>query len=239
MDHGERGCGEGLDHEVAVAHRVDGVAGDAAEAQLVRDGLPVEAIPGTRERARAERGDVRAARGVREPTAVPLRHLHVRQQVMREQDGLGRLDVGVPGHDHVPMAPRKVDEGALEPQERLVQVTDPPTQPEPQVRRHLVVARAAGVELAGDRTDAGRERHLEVEMDILERGIPGDGAGLDLPLETVESLDERTCLVGGQEPGALEAADMRDGAAQVVDEPARHRPRWNDRTRPPAHRAPR
>ncbi len=43
--------------------------------------------------------------------------------------------------------------------------------------------------------------------------VPASTSGL----EPVESFDERPCLVRGQEPGALEAADVGDGATQVVE----------------------
>ena len=45
----------------------------------------------------------RAGQRIGEAAAVPLEHLDVGQQVMREQHRLGRLHVSVAGHDRIAM----------------------------------------------------------------------------------------------------------------------------------------
>ena len=108
---------------------------------------------------------------------------------------------------------------------RRVEPVDRPAQPEPEVRRDLVVPRAAGVELAGDRPDPLDQRRLDVHVDVLEGRVPRDLARLDVPAQALEPLDERRDLVVGQDPGPAEAADVGDRAAQVVEAPAPHRSR--------------
>ena len=56
--------------------------------------------------------------------------------------------------------------------ERRVEPVDRPAGPEPEIRRDLVVPRAAGVELAGDRPEPLGQGGLEVEVDVLERRVP-------------------------------------------------------------------
>ena len=134
-----------------------------------------------------------------------------------EQDRLGRLEVGRSGQDGVAVALGQPDERPLEIDDRAVEPVDRPAQPEAQVGRDLVVARPAGVELAGQRADPGRQRRLEVEVDVLELGVPGERPGLDLGAQPVEPGDERRDLVVGQQPGPAEPVDVGDRAGQVVE----------------------
>ena len=91
---------------------------------------------------------------------------------MGEQDRLGRLDVGGPGQDRVAVALGELDERPLEVEDGRVETVDRPAGPQSQVRGDLVVPRAAGVELAGDRADPLGQRRLEVHVDVLEGRVP-------------------------------------------------------------------
>ena len=89
--------------------------------------------------------------------------------------------------------------------------------PQAQVRRHLVVARPPGVELAADGADPAGEQRLEVEVDVLERRVPGDRAGLDVEPQGGEAALEGGDLLVGQQPGAAQAADVGDRPRDVVE----------------------
>ncbi len=128
VDHREGRRSHQLDHEVAIGDGIERVGGDAVEAEFAGGRLTVERIAGTGERTRAERGDVGAAPAVGQPAAIALRHLDVGQQVMREEDRLGRLDVGRPGQDGVAVTLGQPDEGPLEADHRVVQPVDRPAQ---------------------------------------------------------------------------------------------------------------
>ena len=52
--------------------------------------------------------------------------------------------------------------------------------PEPEVGRHLVVARARGMQPAGRRPDQLGEPALHVHVDVLERAIEAELAALHL-----------------------------------------------------------
>ena len=148
--------------------------------------------------------------------AIAFGHLDVRQQMMREQDRLGRLDVGRAGQDRGPLAFRKCDQGPLEREQREIEVVDRPTRPEAQVRRDLVVARTPGVELAGQRPDLLEEGRLHVHVDILEGGVPVERPGRRVAREGHQAVGEAGDLVDGQQPGPTESADVRDRARDVV-----------------------
>ena len=216
MDHPERDGREDLDHEVAVRDRVERVRGDAVEAELRCGRLAVERVARSREGAGPQRRDVEPPPRVGKPATVALGHLDVGEEMVREQDGLGGLDVRRAGQDRVAVAFGQADQRALERDERGVEPVDRAAQPQAQVRGDLVVPRAAGVELAGHRPDPLGQGHLEVQVDVLELGVPLDGARRDVLGEGVQALDQRRQLVLGDEPGASEPADVRDGARQVV-----------------------
>ena len=111
---------------------------------------------------------------VGQAAAVTLGHLDVGEQVMGEQDRLGRLDVGRAGQHGRALALGQADERALEREECGVERVDRPARPEPQVRGDLVVPRPAGVEPPGERADPVGEGGLDVHVDVLERRVPGD-----------------------------------------------------------------
>jgi hypothetical protein len=179
--------------------------------------LAVTRVAGTRERARAERADVQPPPRVGESPPVALGHLDVGEQVVAEQDGLGRLGVGRAGQDGGALPLGQADEGSLEAEQARIETVDRTAGPEAKIRRDLVVPRAAGVELAGDRADPLGERSLEVQVDVLEPGIPAQLARLHVAPEIGEPRDEGVDLGRAQDAGAAQAADMGDRAVEVVE----------------------
>ena len=119
VDHRERRRRQHLDDEVAIRDGVERIPRDPAfEPQLRGRRLPIQRIPGARERARAQGRDVQSAPGIGEAAPVALGHLDVREQVMGEQDRLCGLDVGRAGQDGRPVALSEADERALLVEER-------------------------------------------------------------------------------------------------------------------------
>ena len=71
-------------------------------------------------------------------------------------------------------------QGPLELRQPGVEPIDRAARPEPEVRCDLIVARAPGVQLARQRPDARFQRRFEVQVDVLEPGIPLDPARGDV-----------------------------------------------------------
>ena len=109
-----RGRGEEVEHEVAVGDRVDRVRRHGGEAQLARDQPAVGREVHARQRAGAERQLGRRAEHELEAPRVAPEHPEVREQVVREVDGLGALQVRVAGHRPVLVALGELDEHALQ-----------------------------------------------------------------------------------------------------------------------------
>ena len=216
VDHPERHRGHRLDREVAVRDSVERVRADAVEPELVGRRLAIERVARARQRPGPERRDVEPRPRVTQPAAVALGHLDVCQQVMGEEHRLGWLDVGRTGQHRAAVAFGESDERPFEGDERRIERVDRSPRPEPQIRGDLVVARPSGVEPPGQRPDLGRERRLEVHVDVLEGRVPGEDAGRDVVGQRHEAADQRGDFLVGQDPRAAEPVDVRDRACDVV-----------------------
>ena len=96
-----RDCRAGLklEHEIAIGDGVDTVGRCHLEAELSRRVVSVDRIRHAGQGAAAERPDVEAGVAGPEALLVALKHLEVGQEVMREQNRLGALQVRVARHD--------------------------------------------------------------------------------------------------------------------------------------------
>ena len=64
--------------------------------------------------------------------------------------------------------------------ERGVERVDRVAHPKPEIGRHLIVARARGVQPPGGRADQLGEAALHVHVDVFQRPLERELAGLDL-----------------------------------------------------------
>ena len=116
----------------------------------------------------------------------------------------------------MPSRSASVDERPLEVDERRVQPVDRPTQPQPQVGRDLVVARATRVQLAGQRPDPVGQRRFEVEVDVLEVRVPRKRPVAHRLGQALEPGHQLVDLFGGEQPGTPETAHVRDRPGDVI-----------------------
>src|SRR5206468_13021261 len=126
---------------------------------------------------------------------------------MGEENGLGALGVRVARRDGAPVARREGDERLLEPPDRAVERVALGAQPEAKVERHLVVAAAAGVQLAAERPEELHEPPLDRHVDVLVRGEKAEAARIELAADGPESPFEPRALAARQQPRTHERAD--------------------------------
>ena len=104
---------------------------------------------------------------------------------MPEGHRLGRLQMREAGHDVAGVNGRLVDEHGLEVAHLLVEVVDRVAHPEAEIERHLIVARARGVQAAGLRPDDLGQPGLDIHMNVLQRAREREGAALDFAAHLV------------------------------------------------------
>ena len=144
-------------------------------------------------------------------------HLDISQQMMAEGDRLRGLQMGEARHHRVAAcASALVGERQLKRAERAVDRADLVPHIEPEVGRHLVVARARGMQLAGDRADQLGEPALDIQMDVLERAREFECAGLDLGRDLVEAARDLFASALRDDAGRAEHGDMRLGGENIV-----------------------
>jgi hypothetical protein len=153
----DRGRRQRLEREVPVRHAVQGVRGRPVETQRGGGRVPVDREGRARQRGSAKGTFVEAPARIREAAPVARQHLDISEEVMAEGDGLGRLQMGEARHDGGGVLQRLLGEGALEIGDLRVEGVDRVADPQPKVRRDLVVARARRVQAPGRRAHDGGE----------------------------------------------------------------------------------
>ena len=129
-----------------------------------------------------------------EAARVAAEHPEVRQQVVREIDGLGALQVGVARHRPVLVARGELHEHALERLQLLERLQRVRAREHRHVRRDLVVARAGGVEPAADGADDLRQPPLDRHVDVLVVLEERERAALELLLHPLEPAQQRVAV---------------------------------------------
>ena len=215
--HGERGPLQRLDDKVAVRHAEKGVSDDAVEAELGCQKLAVDLKGVSGERTAAERALVDALVQLAQALEVAGKGEGVGHDPVRPADGLCALQMGVSGHEHVHVELGAADVGAQEVLKDDLNVVKLAAKPEAHVGGHLIVARAAGVQLAGNAgADNLAEAALVGSVDVLvDTGDNLEGVGVPLGLDQVQAADKLVALVLGQDAAQLKGLSVGLGALDV------------------------
>ena len=177
---GDGGGGKRLQHEIAIRDGVERIRHRALEAERLGGHVAVDREGGAGQRGGAERTFVEAPARIREAAAVARRHLHIGQEMMPESHRLRGLQMGEARHHRRGIRQRLLGQRPLVAGQRRVERVDRVPDPQAEIGRHLVVARARGVQAAGRRPDQLGQPALHVHMDVLERPLEAERAGLDL-----------------------------------------------------------
>jgi len=205
-----------LDHAVAVGDGVQAVVADAAEAQLAGHELTVDGVGHTSQGASAQGQDVGPLEAVLEAPDVAVEHLEVGEQVVGEEHGLGPLEVGVAGHDHLAIGLRQVEKRRLQATQGGQHAADGVLQVEAQVGGHLIVAGASGVQAVGSRADLLPQAGLDVHVNVFQLAPELEPAGLDLIAYLRQAAHDGLAVLLGDDALLGQHAGVSDGAGDVV-----------------------
>jgi hypothetical protein len=169
-----------LQHEVAVGDGVERIRHRPREVKSFCRHGAIDRKRRAGERTRAERAFVEPDPRIGEAAAVARRHFHVGEQMMAERHRLRRLQMGETRHDGRRVLKRLLGQRPLIGGELPVELVDGVTHPEPEIGRDLIVARTRRMQPPGRRPDQFAKPALDVHMDVFQRALEGERAGLDL-----------------------------------------------------------
>ena len=181
MRAGERRRGEEFDREIAVGDGIERICRRPVEAQRRGGRLAVDRERGAGQRRGAQRQFVEPPPAIGEPAAVAPEHLDIGQQMMAEGHRLGDLEMGEARHHRRGFGLGAVDQRLLQVAHRRVEAVDRGAQPQPQIGRDLVVARARGVKPPGGRPDQLGEPRLDIQVDVFVRLAEDESCRLRSP----------------------------------------------------------
>jgi hypothetical protein len=130
----------------------------------------------------------------------------VREEDVGPAHRLRPLAVGVAGKDRVDAVFRLRQQRAAEPREVGVELIDGVERPEPQIGGNLVVARAAGVQLAGHGAHFFIEQALDERVHVFVGGTSGRTISETIG-DAIEPLLELGFFGGRHDPHAAEGVD--------------------------------
>ncbi len=221
MHHEDAGGGGEFDGKVPVRDGVQGVLRRPVEAEQLGGQVAVDGIGGSSQGGGPQGHDVEAAAAVRQALTISFEHLEPGQHVVAEADGLGYLEVSEARHDGFHLALGQIQQGRLETGDGRTQGIDLGAQPQAHVRRHLVVARAPGVELLAGLADVGGEGRFHVHVDVFQGDGPGKITPFDARAHPLQPGNNSVPLGLGQDALARQHGGMGDGALDIVGvEPA-------------------
>ena len=192
------------------------LARGTVEAQRLGGALPVDRERGAGQRRGTQRALVEPRPRVGKPPAVARQHLHVGEQMMAEGDGLRRLQMREARHDGAAVRFRLARQRELQRRQRGVGAVDPRAHVEPEIGRHLVVARARRVQPRGRLADQLLEAALDVHVHVFQRAREGELALLDLGEHAVEARRDLARVVLGDDALLGQHGRVRLGGGDIV-----------------------
>ena len=114
---------------------------------------------------------------------------------MTESDGLRCLQVREPRHNGGRMRARHANERALIVGDSTIDPVDGIAHPKPEVRGHLVIARAGRVQSTRRRADDLLQALLDIHVNVLEFARKDELPGIDLGPDLVQPRDNGPCVL--------------------------------------------
>ena len=160
--------------------------------------------------------DLDAVQGFLQALAVPPPHLVIGQEVVGEQYRLGPLQVGVAGHDDVPVPVRQTHPGQAQVGEIMDEALHLLRQIEAHVQGHLVVPAPGGVELLAHLAEPGGEPGLDGHVDVFQGRVELELFGLDLPADFRKPRHDLVPFRHGDDALPGQHAGVGHGAGDIL-----------------------
>ena len=142
--------------------------------------MAVDGIAGAGKGGCADRAFVQMLDGVAHAGAVTAEHFHIGHAMMAEGHRLRRLQMGEARHHGIGIFFGAVEEGGDEGGQHPFRLLQFFLDPQAEIERHLVVARAGGVQATSRCADEGRKARFDIHVNIFEFARKFEGAGFDL-----------------------------------------------------------
>ena len=113
---------------------------------------------------------------------------------MRKGDGLRGLQMREARHDGFGMRAGLQEQLLLQGAQPRFGAFAGLAHPEPEIRRHLIVARACGVQPRTGRAHKLRQPRFDIEMDVFELALEGETAFGDLGRDLIEAFQDGVCV---------------------------------------------
>ena len=147
--------------------------------------MAVDGQGGTGQCPRAERQYINPLAALLQAFTVTAEHLVVGEQVMRQEHGLGALEMGVPGHHYGTMAFGETGELLLQSAKQLLNGSDLVAQIQAHIEQDLVVAAAGGMQLAAQGADLLGQPPLDRHVDVFVQRQEGETSLLQFALHAL------------------------------------------------------
>ena len=204
--------------EIAVGNAVNAVHARLAEAQFLGFEGAVGVVSGSGERTRANRTDIHPLHRVGDPLFVALEHGAIGQQMLRESDGLGSLQMGVARQNRIDVlfrhAHHRLDNLAKQ-FENLVAFV---AQIKSQVKCHLIVAASRRVKFFSHIANAPCQFALDEHVNVLAFLVDFEFSAFNFSQNSAQTIDDYLTFVLRNDALLGQHFGMNDGTGYVLSE---------------------
>jgi len=191
------GCIE-FNEVIPVAHSIDAIGRDPRKIQISRSPLHIDGQSCAGQRRTSQRQHIGALKTPVEAFIIPPEHLIVSHEMMRQQDGLGVLQMGEAGHDHIEVLLCHGHQDPLQFMQKSTALDEDVAQVKAHVEAYLIIAAPRRMKLATHFADLLDQVLLDSHVDVFLGGGEVDLVALDFSLDLSQS---------GYDPGGLFIGD--------------------------------
>ena len=180
MHRANAGGRQKLQREIAVADRIQRIGHRGVKAQCCGGHLPVNRERRACQGSSAQRRLVHPDAGIRKAGPIPGQHFDIGHHVMTKGHRLRHLQMGETGHHPISTGFGLNEAGLQEPDECPVHRIALITHPQPEIHRHLIIARPGRVQPARRLANQFLQPRLDIHVNVLQRGGKTESSALNL-----------------------------------------------------------